>query len=470
MNYIYNFDENVILKNIPNNNEILLLGESNHGCKEFYEIRSNISKRLINNNDYNIILFESDWLNIFDINNYINSNNFNLFNKKYENAKDVLNNINKFPIWMWNNNIIADLIEDCKIMNKKVYFFGMDCYLFIESYHWIIEFLNLIDIHLSNKIKKDLFFIEYFDNTQDFIHSIIQGKFKEYDLFCENYLQKLLICIQNNYDLYIKVCDEQNIDIINLISLEQSCEVMINSYEYFKKQYLEPHGSNASWNTRDQHMLMTIMKLKDKIPNSKIIVWAHNSHIGDSTATSRGGQDFTKNDNWNLGQMCRAIYNNTYIIGFGNYDGNITAASGWCETDQKFILKLPLEDSIEYLIYNLIKKKNINNCIIDLKKITMDSSNPLGSLVPSPSPSPSNEPLVPIGSLAKDSLNPFGSFAPSPSINDIEYQAFTSLMKQRMIGVIYNSNNELESHYIPCIISKQFDLFIFISHINSLII
>ena len=149
---------------------------------------------------------------------------------------------------MWNNQIINDLIEDCKKLNLKIYFLGMDCYLFIESYQWIIHFLNIIDIHLSNKIKKDLFFIEFFDNTQDFIHSIIQGKFKSYESFCENYLQQLLIIIQNNYDLYEKICKEKNIDIINLISLEQSCEVMINLYEYFKKQYIEPSGSNAKWN------------------------------------------------------------------------------------------------------------------------------------------------------------------------------------------------------------------------------
>lgn len=417
MDFIDNYDENIILNNIPNDNEILLLGESNHGCKEFYEIRSNITKSLIDNNEYNIILFESDWLNIFDINNYIKSNNFNLYNKEYNSGKEVLNNINKFPIWMWNNNIIEELIENSK--NKNIFFLGMDCYLFIESYQWIINLLNIIDINLSNQIKKDLFFIDLFDNTQSFIHSIIEGNLKQYDLFCEDYLQKLLIYIQNNYDLYVNIGKEKNIDIINIISLEQCCEVMINSYEYFKKQYLEPAGSNASWNTRDQHMLMTIMKLKDKLPKSKIIVWAHNSHIGDSTATSRGGQDFTQNDNWNLGQMCRAIYNNTYIIGFGNYDGNITAATNWGNNGEKFIINKALNNSIEYFIYNLIKNKN---CIINLKK---------------------------------------------KSITDI--LEFSSLIKQRMIGVIYNKNNELESHYIDCNLCKQYDLFIFISHINSLI-
>jgi hypothetical protein len=143
---------------------------------------------------------------------------------------------------------------------------------------------------------------------------------------------------------------------------------MINSYEYFKKQYLEPPGSNASWNTRDQHMLMTTMKLKDKIPNSKIIIWAHNSHIGDATSTEYGGTDFSNNNSWNLGQMCRAMFENSFIIGFGTYNGSVLAAPKWNEKHNIYILNIPIEDSIEHYIYHFCKSRNINNCYIDLEK------------------------------------------------------------------------------------------------------
>ena len=57
--------------------------------KEFYEIRANITKYLIINKQYNIILFESDWLHIFDLNNYILSNNFNLYNKNFNSSKEI---------------------------------------------------------------------------------------------------------------------------------------------------------------------------------------------------------------------------------------------------------------------------------------------------------------------------------------------------------------------------------------------
>ena len=113
---------------------------------------------------------------------------------------------------------------------------------------------------------------------------------------------------------------------------------------------------------------MTTMKLKDKIPNSKIIIWAHNSHIGDATATEHGGTDFSNNNSWNLGQMCRAMFENTFIIGFGTYNGSVLAAPKWDEKHNIYILNVPIEDSIEEHIYHFCKSRNINNCFIDLNE------------------------------------------------------------------------------------------------------
>ena len=53
-----------IIKKIPKNNEVLLLGESTHGTEEFYQLRSDLTKYLIENENYNIVLFETDWFNL----------------------------------------------------------------------------------------------------------------------------------------------------------------------------------------------------------------------------------------------------------------------------------------------------------------------------------------------------------------------------------------------------------------------
>tara|TARA_Y100000589_G_C27157657_1_gene631472 strand:- start:451 stop:1740 length:1290 start_codon:yes stop_codon:yes gene_type:complete len=417
MNHITNFNtSDSIIHKIPKYTDILLLGESTHGTEEFYKYRSDITKQLINYDNFNIILFETDWFNLYNVNKYIHNTS------QSKTAEDSLSNINSFPIWLWKNNIIIDLIEWLKNFNKnskkKVYLLGLDCYLLKESLDWLYEFLKIIDIDLYNHIYSDLKFIKKYKTTTDFIEFSIKNP--HIDTFIQNYFQELLIKIQNNSQKYNTKCKSLNIDTIAVISAEICCDVMINSYEYFKKQYLEPPGSNASWNTRDQHMLMTTMKLKDKIPNSKIIIWAHNSHIGDATSTEYGGTDFSNNNSWNLGQMCRAMFENTFIIGFGTYNGSVLAAPKWNDKHNIYVLNIPIEDSIEHYIYHFCKSRNINNCYIDLEKCK--------------------------------NISPFNT-----------------KKKQRMVGVIYNSNNELQSHYITSTLSKHYDLYIFISHTSHLI-
>ena len=70
----------------------------------------------------------------------------------------------------------------------------------------------------------------------------------------------------------------------------QNCEVVIAADEYYRKCVSEPAGSQASWNARDQHMTTTLLRIQAHLDNPKVIVWAHNSHLGDATATNRGGQ------------------------------------------------------------------------------------------------------------------------------------------------------------------------------------
>ena len=418
MTFIKSYNNiNSIINKIPSETEVLLLGESTHGTEEFYQIRSDITKHLVENNDYNIILFETDWFNLYNVNKYINNNS------ESDDVFEALININNFPKWLWKNNVIIELMQWLRMYNlltkKKIYILGLDCYLLIESLAWLHIFFKLFDKELFEKLKKDLHFMSNFKKTEHFINAIMKKELSIDDIYFENYFQDLLVKIQNNSEHYTKLCEDKGIDNIAVISAEVCCDVIINSFEYFKKQYLEPHGSNASWNTRDQHMLMTTMKLKDNIKDAKIIVWAHNSHIGDATASERGGTDFSNNNTWNLGQMCRAMFANTYIIGMGTYQGTVKASPSWGEKESVYILNLPIDESIEAFIHKQCQLLNIKNCYLELSKCN-------------------------------------------------DKFPYCNYVKQRMIGVIYCPNTELQSHYITYNISKQFDLYIFITQTTAL--
>lgn len=140
-----------------------------------------------------------------------------------------------------------------------------------------------------------------------------------------------------------------------LLSATQNAECVVSGEEYYRRQYT---GDHVGWNTRDQHMTATVLRIIEhfKTPHplssgtaprpskhgNGIIIWAHNSHVGDCRATEPGGRG-----EWNLGQMLRqtlgqdAVYN----IGFGTHAGTVTAAPKWGGACQKYTLSTPLEAS-----------------------------------------------------------------------------------------------------------------------------
>jgi erythromycin esterase-like protein len=96
-------------------------------------------------------------------------------------------------------------------------------------------------------------------------------------------------------------------------------------------------GRVSSWNLRDQHMSDTLDALfahllSDTLDalfahlshhegDAKIVVWAHNSHLGDARATHDIGE-------LNLGQLtCDRYGRDAVLIGFSTYSGTVTAAS-----------------------------------------------------------------------------------------------------------------------------------------------
>lgn len=67
-------------------------------------------------------------------------------------------------------------------------------------------------------------------------------------------------------------------------------------------QHAALFGDVASWNARDTHMFETLQALLDHLgPQARVVVWAHNSHLGDARATEPGDQG-----ELNLGQLLKA--------------------------------------------------------------------------------------------------------------------------------------------------------------------
>src|SRR5439155_24901216 len=86
-------------------------------------------------------------------------------------------------------------------------------------------------------------------------------------------------------------------------SAEQNARLVKNAEQYYRTMYL---SDVSSWNLRDRHMVETLGALERHLGRqrgrpAKIVVWAHNSHLGDARATEMG----QRRGELNVGQLVR---------------------------------------------------------------------------------------------------------------------------------------------------------------------
>jgi erythromycin esterase-like protein len=304
---------------------IVLMGEASHGTEEFYLTRMALSKLLIQTKGFHAIAIEGDWPSAFSVHRYIQD-------PENETTKlDALNAFKRFPDWMWRNTAMANFIDWMKDHNNhtsdplhKIGFYGLDLYSLHDSITSIICYLKkhqptLVDqaIHrygCFDHVAVDPQMYGYLVNQ-----SIKKACIKEVtDAFLELQHEALYQMNQKNLSEQL---DE------SLYYATQNARLVKNAEEYYRAMF-EPRA--ISWNIRDQHMAQTLSNLithietKLNVP-AKIIVWAHNSHIGDARATEMNDRGET-----NLGQIVREQYDTaSYSLGFSTYNGTVRAASKW---------------------------------------------------------------------------------------------------------------------------------------------
>ena len=343
--------------------QFVLLGENTHGTKEFYELRSTITRALIENKGFTVVLVEADWPATSRLNRYISNQG-----SMDQSVHDALADFEAFPRWMWRNNVIAQLAEDLRAHNCRrvgeaemsegiecgkwackrctfqediacftcqlcgaprmegpsvnghgaVSFYGMDLYSVHASARTVVEFLEIVDPDAAVRAQSHYALLDSFGTSG--LHQYgrqvaFGGELSHMADEITNGLSSTLADVQRgNREEYATMLGPAE-----LLDAEQSAQVVVNGEAYFRG--LHEDGSVTSWNLRDQHMVATCMRLVEfhalhsaDAGAPKIVIWAHNSHCGDASATELGVRD-----EWNLGQMLRASYgaDNVFICGFG---------------------------------------------------------------------------------------------------------------------------------------------------------
>ena len=423
--------------------QYVLLGEASHGTSEFYQWRSEISKRLILEKGFSFIAVEGDWPDCFEVNKYIKG----FSNSDKKSAFDVLHYFNRWPTWMWANIEMVELVEWLKEYNdtiinqqklsttieKTVGFYGLDLYSLWESMEAIIQYLKKTDPNaLKNAIEAYNCFEPYNKDVDAYARA---SAFVSEN--CEEEVIEILTSLKSKRGNYEKTVDDLHKE--EYFNAEQNAIVAKDAEKYYRTMV---KGDVNSWNLRDIHMMDTLDRLmgfysqNDGKSKPKAIVWAHNTHIGDARYT-----DMTQEGMINIGQLVRQKkgIDNSVLVGFSTYRGTVIAAKEWGMKMEKMDVPCAKEGSWDDKLHNLINDKNNDH----LK----------------------NKDKIIIFERASQNTNNTFSKETNSTINNENYE---SNRGQRAIGVVYNPKNERFGNYVPTILSKRYDALIFIDNTNAL--
>ena len=377
----------------------VLLGEASHGTHEYYTWRAEISKRLIEEKGFSFVAVEGDWPDCFEINRWIKGQSGS--NKSIE---EVLKNFKRWPTWMWANWEIAAFANWMKKFNsnqkddKKIGFYGLDVYSLWESMETIVKYLEKEDPETAVLAKQAADCFEPYRKNDSYVTA-----YRGLNQKCRTEVIELLKEVRGNTEKYDHEPEAG-------LNAELNSLVLKNAEKYYEAM---AKFDSSSWNVRDTHMVETLNRLMDYHgEDSKVIIWEHNTHIGDARAT-----DMAAHGMHNVGQLVRQQHQEegVVLVGFGSYEGSVVAGSFWGAEMEKMELPKAIEGSVERILH----KYGAEN-----KLLIFDDKSPLKEL-------------------------------------------FSERIGHRAVGVVYDPHRE-RGNYVPSKMSDRYDAFLYIDKTEGL--
>lgn len=379
----------------------VLLGEATHGTHEFYAERANLTRRLIDEKGFCAVATEADWPDAYRVNGFVRGDGDDAT------AEEALRSFQRFPTWMWRNAVVLDFVGWLRERNDrlatrrqdKAGFYGLDLYGLFRSMEQIVSFLDDVDPAAAQRARERYACFDHFGG--DSHNYSLAAAFGAGDT-CEQEVIDQLIDLERQA---LERWRREGADLDDeFFHAEQSARTVKAAEEYYRTMF---GGRVSSWNLRDAHMAETVDALADHLSRqrgeqAKLVVWAHNSHVGDSRATEQGaGGEIT------LGRVVRERHpNDTFLAGFTTYSGTVTAADEWGGPAERKNVRPAAPGSVEELFHQLGEES-----------FTL--------------------PLV-RASRSADVLR--------------------AARLQRAIGVVYRPSTERQSHYFRARLSDQFDV------------
>jgi len=393
---------------------VVLIGEATHGSHDFYLERARITQRLIEDHGFTVVAVEADWPDAYRVNRHV----MGLSNDR--SAAEALADFRRFPTWMWRNTEVVQFVDWLRDRNDTISdplrmarFHGLDLYSLRTSIEAVVAYLDTIDPDEAQRARA---------RYSCFDHVGAEGQAYGFALAhqraipCEDEVVAQLVSLRRQAAEYAQrdgwLAEDE------LFCAEQNAVVVRDAEEYYQQMY---RADVSSWNLRDRHMAATLDALLDHFDRrggrTKVVVWEHNSHIGDARATA-----MSTRGELNVGQLARQRYGEhaVALIGLTTYDGEVTAATDWGQPARRRTVRPGLPESYEHLLHEVVAER------LAPARFWMPMTDPDAAAV-----------------LAEPRL-------------------------ERAIGVVYRPQTERPSHYFPARLDRQFDVVIHIDRTSAL--
>lgn len=372
---------------------LVLLGEASHGSSEFYRMRAHITRELIRRKGFTVVALEADWPDAARIDAWV---------RHREPSPPGFTAFSRFPTWMWRNREVAGFIDwlrehnaDQEDPGRQVSFSGLDLYSMFTSRDAVLAYLDRVDPEAATVARARYGCLTPWEHDPArYGRAVVTGRFAG----CEQGVVETLS------DLLRQRLDYATRDGETFFDAAQNALVVANAERYYRVMY---YGSVDSWNLRDQHMYETLQTVRaQRGPGTKVVVWEHNSHVGDASATEMGARG-----EHNVGMLCRREYgDDAFLVGFGTDRGTVAAASQWGGAMEHKPVRPAHARSYERICHD----SGVPAFLLHLRD--------------------------PVREEVRDELAP-------PRL-------------ERAIGVIYRPETELQSHYFQAVLPQQFDEYI----------
>ena len=301
---------------------IVLLGEASHGTHEFYRERVRITKRLISERGFTAVAIEGDWPDAYRVNRFVSGA------RADPDAQDALGGFRRFPTWMWRNADVLDFVGWLRAHNqgrhhsaRKTGFYGLDLYSLGASMEAVIAYLDEQDPQAAQRARARYECLQpYAGDSAGYGQAVLLGVGEP----CRRRVIEQLVELRRRAGEYLSrdglVAEDE------YFFAEQNAAIVANAEEYYRTMFGDRAGS---WNQRDRHMADTLDQLLAHLDRhggtARVVVWAHNSHVGDARAT-----EMAQRGELNIGQLLRERHGHDVVnVGFTTYTGSVTAASEW---------------------------------------------------------------------------------------------------------------------------------------------